>query len=268
MGVNYGYEYPVWFAPEGEDPEEVVALNPRDSNATPAVATECAAVRNGVGMLDISTFAKYEVAGAGAQAFLDHLLACRLPPVGRVKLAPMLAPSGRLAGDLTIMRLPWHTQEVAHSMVTFESCAEEGDGGGEQQRYMLFGSGYLQSIHMRWFANSLRQWQAERGHRAEDRVVVRNMSDDLLGMAIAGPRSHELLQRIAVTADPETDLALTGKGGLKFMDVKPMDLGHRTGAPGLVARLSLTGELGYEMYVPSSHLRTLYQELLEAGQDL
>ena len=45
------------------------------------------------------------MSGEGSEAFLDKLLACRLPDVGRVRLAPMLAKSGRLAGDLTVLRL-------------------------------------------------------------------------------------------------------------------------------------------------------------------
>jgi dimethylglycine dehydrogenase len=60
-------------------------------------------VRDGVGLLDTTAFARYEVRGPGARAWLDRLLACKLPSPGRIRLAPMLSPSGRLMGDLTIL---------------------------------------------------------------------------------------------------------------------------------------------------------------------
>ena len=56
-------------------------------------------------MLDASSFSKYEFAGPAAEAALDRFLAAKLPGLGRVKLTPMLAPSGRLMGDLTAIRL-------------------------------------------------------------------------------------------------------------------------------------------------------------------
>jgi dimethylglycine dehydrogenase len=102
FGVSYGLEIPLYFALPGEPAVETPTL--RRSNAFAAVRAECHAARQAVGILDITSFAKYEVSGPQAENALDRLLAGRLPDVGRIRLTPMLAPSGRLMGDLTTMR--------------------------------------------------------------------------------------------------------------------------------------------------------------------
>ena len=112
----------------------------------------------------------------------------------------MLAPSGHLRGDLTVMCL-------------------------DPQRFMLFGSGYLQTWHLRWLAGLM----PERG------VVIRNVTDELLGFAIAGPKSRELLAR--VTGEDVSNEAFG------FMSVREIDVGL---APAIVGRLSVTGELGLQ----------------------
>lgn len=214
FGVGYALEFPLFFAPAGEEPVETPTF--RRSNAFSAVAAECRAVREAAGVFEVATFAKYEISGPDARAWLDRLLACRLPQPGRARLAPMLFPSGRLAGDLTVMCLA-------------------------DDHFRVFGSGYLQDWHMRWFED----------HLDGERVTLRNVSDDLLGFSLAGPRSRAILE------------ALTGQTvDLPFMGVRRMDV---AGLPATVARLSVTGELGYEVYVPAAYQRTLYECLHRAG---
>jgi dimethylglycine dehydrogenase len=90
------------------------------------VAEECKAVREGVGLLDITGFSRFEVSGPNAESWLDRLMASRLPGPGRARLAPMLSPEGKLKGDLTVFN--W------------------GDG-----TWWIMGSYYLREWHMRWF---------------------------------------------------------------------------------------------------------------------
>lgn len=220
FGVSYGLEYPLYFALPGEPTDETPTL--RRSNAFEAVREECQAARGAVGILDISSFSKYEITGPGAAAALDKLFAGRLPAVGRIRLTPMLNRSGRLMGDLTTMRLA-------------------------EDRYHIGGSGYLQTWHMRWFSE----------HLACDGVQVRNVTEQYGGLALIGPRSRELLKRIA-----RTDVS---NSVLPFMSVVPMSLGF---APATVARLSVTGELGYEIYVPTLYLHALLVAVLEAASGL
>ncbi len=219
-GVSYGLEVPMYFAPPGETPHEIPSL--RRSNSFKPVAAECHAVRNAVGILETASFAKYEIVGPKADEWLDGLLANRLPAVGRIRLAPMLSPSGRMMGDLTLMRLA-------------------------EDRFMIFGSGYLQCWHMRWFQD----------HLPAAGVSIRNLSDELAGFAIAGPRSRELLSRL-------TDAVVCCEG-LPFMSVRRMDV---AAAPAIVGRLSITGELGYEIYVPTKFVPPLAERLLAATEGL
>jgi dimethylglycine dehydrogenase len=99
-GVAFGLEQALWFAPEGTSPVEQVTF--KRSNAFPVVAAECRAVREAVGLLEISNFAKYEVTGPGAEAWLGRVLAGRIPPSGRLALTPMLNHEGKLIGDFTL----------------------------------------------------------------------------------------------------------------------------------------------------------------------
>lgn len=220
FGVSYGSEYPLYFAAPGEAATEAPTL--RRSNAFPSVAAECRVARESVGVLDISSFAKYDVSGPSALAALDRLVAGRLPGVGRIRLTPMLAPTGRLMGDLTTMRL------------------------GETS-FRITGSGYLQTWHMRWFTE----------HLAQQGVEIRNVTDEQGGIALIGPRSRELLARL-------TNVDVSGSA-LPFMTVRRMDLGF---APAWVARLSVTGELGYEINVPTLHLPALLDAALAAADGL
>lgn len=159
FGASYGLEYPLWFAPRGAPAEETVTY--RRSNAFPVVAEECRAVRRGVGVMETSAYGRYEVAGPGAEAFLDRVLANRVPALGRVVLAPMLNAAGKLIGDFTVGRI-------------------------ERERFLVVGSGPAEAYHLRWF-------ERERGAHA---VTVRPMTAELSGLAIAGPRARDLLGRL------------------------------------------------------------------------
>ena len=76
------------------EPDFVEQPSLRRSNAHAIVAAEVAATRAAAGLLDTGVYGRYEVSGPGAAAWLDRLLANRLPPLGRLRLAPMLSPSG------------------------------------------------------------------------------------------------------------------------------------------------------------------------------
>ena len=124
FGENYGLEVPLWFAPEDSAPVETPSFHRSNSHAP--VGEECRAVRDSLGILDGCSFGKYEVFGPAAEEYLDYVFASRLPAIGRVRMGPLLSPSGHMKGDLTVMRLA-------------------------EQRFLVFGSGYLQEFHMLWF---------------------------------------------------------------------------------------------------------------------
>ncbi|MBV8496190.1 MAG: GcvT family protein, partial [Gammaproteobacteria bacterium] len=159
MGANFGLENALWFAPQGVPPSETPTY--RRSEAFPIVGEECRAVRRAVGLYETSNYGKYEVTGAGARAWLDRVFACRIPQPGRLRLAPMLNPAGRIVGDLSL-------------------------GCLAADRFMIVGSGFAEEFHLRWF------WAAE----PPPDVFVRSIASTLCGFAIAGPHSRELLARL------------------------------------------------------------------------
>ena len=213
-GCSWGLEVPLVFA--SGDFSETPTL--KRSNAFGIVAEECLAVREGVGLIDISGFSRYEITGPAAEAWLSQLMAGRLPEPRRARLAPMLAPSGRLKGDLTVFN--W------------------GDG-----RWWIMGSYYLRNWHMRWFHD----------HRSEG-VEVRDISDATVGFGLAGPKSREVLAALTPqSVDGDT---------LPFMGCATLDVGLIRAR---VGRLSVCGELGYEINCSATEHIALREMLLEAG---
>jgi dimethylglycine dehydrogenase len=214
--VNWGLEVPLYFAPS-PDFEEGWTLG--RSNAEPVVAEEVEAVRTAAGAYEIAQYARYEVTGPDAAAWLDRLVASRMPDVGRIRLAPMLNHRGHLMGDLSVSRI-------------------------DDRRFWLTGSYYLQDFHMRWFRQQL----------PPGGVAIRNVTDEWMGFSVSGPASRAVLA--ALTPDDVSD------GSFPFMAIRELDVGS---ARAVVGRIALTGELGYEIVVPTNQHRRLLDELREAG---
>ncbi len=216
-GTSWGLEVPLYFAPPGFKEKPTL----KRSNAFDIVGAECRAVREGVGILDIASYSRYEVTGPGAERWLDGLIAARIPKPGRARLAPMLSETGKLRGDLTVIN--W------------------GDG-----TFWIEGSYYLRQWHMRWFAD-----------HARDGARVRDISDEMIGFSLSGPRSRELLARV-------THQEVSG-AALPFMGSAILDIGL---VRAKVARLSVTGELGYEINCHALEQAALRTTLVQAGANL
>jgi dimethylglycine dehydrogenase len=219
FAAAYGMEVANYFAPEGAPRYETPSF--RRSNAHDIVAAECRAVREAVGINEIHNFGKYAVTGPGAEAWLDRIMAGRLPREGRIALSPMLSEKGRLIGDFTITRRG--TQD-------FQLTASYG----------------ARAYHMRWFDAHM-----------EPGVTLRDVSLERLGFQIAGPRARDLLARV-VRGD-------VSAAALPFMAARAYDIGL---SRAWVQRVSYTGDLGYEIYVPAAEQTALYRILAEAGTDL
>ena len=233
MGDAWGLEAPLWYAPSPEAAQETFSF--RRSDDFEHVGAECRAVREGVGMMEISSFAKYEVSGAKARPWLDRLLAGRLPPPGRMSLCPMLNEQGKVIGDFSVS--------------AFE------DGGEEW--FMMLGSGAAEQYHMRWFEQQLR---GEDGELCEpDLCSVEPWGGRLVGLAIAGPKAQAVL---AAAADGGRNPDLS-TGAFRFMDVRELEIGP---IPALAARVSFTGDLGYEIWVAPEYQRALFERLWAAGR--
>jgi dimethylglycine dehydrogenase len=126
FGSVYGWERPGWFAPKGyalskadlnspdvltnhnhapatDDGRIVEKWSFRRSNYFDFVGEECRNVMNNVALQDMSAFAKMEVSGPGARAWLDSVLANRIPKkMGRVALCHLLTPLGGVRAEFTV----------------------------------------------------------------------------------------------------------------------------------------------------------------------
>jgi dimethylglycine dehydrogenase len=116
-----------------------------------------------------------------------------------------------------------------------------------EDRFWLTGSYYLQDWHLRWFAQ----------HLPASGVELRNVTDEWMGFSVSGPASRTILERLA-----HEDVS---NEAFPFLAIGSMDVGT---ARAVVGRISLTGELGYEIVVPAAGHRTLLHELREAGKDI
>jgi dimethylglycine dehydrogenase len=159
FGASFGGEHPNWFASQ---PGQRDSLTYRQPNWWGPVADEGKRIRNELGLMEFSAMVKFEVSGPHAETWLDHIMANRMPKLGRMTLSPMLSPKGRVIGDFSIARMA-------------------------ADRFMLLGADYMQLSFMRYF-NS---------HLPRDGVSVRNLSQDLAGLHICGPNAQALISRLA-----------------------------------------------------------------------
>jgi dimethylglycine dehydrogenase len=117
-----------------------------------------------------------------------------------------------------------------------------------QQRFQLTASYAAQAFQMRWFQMNL---------PADDDVSVENVSRERVGFQIAGPYARELLSRVC-----RGDVS---NKSFPFMSLKEMEVGL---CDATVQRVTYTGDLGYEIYVPADQQVSLHQTLTAAGEDL
>jgi len=213
-GQSWDLEVPLYFAEPGF--KETPSL--KRSNAHDIVARECKATREGVGLLDITGFSRFEISGPNAADWLDALFATKLPKPGRTRLAVLLGQDGRLKGDLTLFN--W------------------GDG-----TWWIMGSYYLRTWHRRLFDDHL-----------IDGVTLRDLGEDTAGFSLSGPKSRAVIEKL--TDDPI--------GDMPFMGCGDFDIGLLRCK---VGRLSVTGELGYEIHCRMGDHATLRRALLHAGAD-
>lgn len=225
FGNNWGLEVPLVFGPK----EFAEQPSLRRSNAFELVKAEHDLVRTKVGMLDITSFSRYEVTGAGAEQWLDQLFATQLPTPGRARLGVMLGHDGRLKGDLTVFN--WG-----------------------KNRYWIMGSYYLREWHMRWFEDHLPD--GIRPLTTAEAVFVRDISDDIGGFSLSGPNSRQVMEKLT-----HQDLS---NDAFKFMACREMDIGI---VRAKVGRLSVTGELGYEINCHALEMHALREKLLAAGAE-
>lgn len=159
-GESFGWERPKWFDRTHEGERHSF----RRTNWLEPVAGECRAVRERAGVIDLSSFAKFDVTGSDAGAMLDRLFANAMPrQIGGIRLAHMLTESGMMETEAIVARL------------------------GEAHFYVVSGA-----------ASALRDLdRLRRGRRPGERVEIAEVTDDHAALALAGPRAREVLQGLS-----------------------------------------------------------------------
>ncbi len=160
---TFGWERPKWFSRDGR----VEDYSYRRNNVFEVVKDEVAAVHERVGILDLTGFAKYDIAGPDAEAYLNRISANQIPrKLGGIALVHMLSPGGRILGEMTVSRL------------------------GEDRFYALSAA-----------AAELRdQDLLTQSLRPGERVSIENVTEQRGVLVLSGPRSRELLEPL--TAAP------------------------------------------------------------------
>jgi len=219
FGCAYGWERPNWFALGDVGAEKRLTF--RRPGWFDSVAAECRAVRDAVGIADISAFSKFEVSGPGAADFMEGLGANR-PPArdGRIGLTHALTPAGGVMAEFTVTRL-------AHDrfFLTSAAFAERHDEDLLRAR----ASGF-------------------------EGVEISNLTQQLGILGLMGPNSRAVLGELT---DADLDNAAFPWFSARSISVAGIDV--------RALRVSYVGELGWELHVPFTDMKKLYDALSAAG---
>lgn len=161
FGQKFGWERANWFAPEGVSQEDHWSF--RRSNYFAHIGNEVRNVTENAGLLDMSAFAKARISGPGAEAFLDHLVANKLPKqLGRVALCHALTERGGVHSEFTIQR---------------ESATS----------FYLVSAGAGQRLDHDWIKKHM---------PTDGSVRLDNLTNSIGVLVLAGPKSRDILDKI------------------------------------------------------------------------
>ncbi len=156
---TFGWERPKWFSLDGRIEE----FSYRHNNVFEVVRDECLAVRERVGLLDLSGFSKYDISGPDAGAYLDRICANRMPSrSGGIVLTHILSEQGRIKGEITVTRLA-------------------------DDRYYALSAAAAETRDLDHLVQ---------GKLGSEVVDIVNVTDDRGVLVLAGPRSREVLAQL------------------------------------------------------------------------
>ena len=221
FGEAAGWERANWFAAPGQRPEYEYSYGRQNWFAP--VGEEHRAAREAVALFDLSSFTKVEVAGPEALAVVQECCTADLDmAVGRVRYTLMLNLRGGIELDGTVTRLA-------------------------EDRFLVITPALSQTKTL---------WRLRRLARGRAAAVF-DATAGLATLAVMGPRSRELMERISSVswADEAQVYSHAREVGVAR--------GHA-----LVLRTSFVGELGYEIYPPADQAADVYDAVVAAGADL
>ena len=233
FGQVNGWERPIYYGPRDAAPDfDHHTRSFRRGGWWQYAVEEARAVREGVGIIDATAFAKHRLTGPGATGFLDWFTCNRLPKVGRINLTYALTDHGTVQSEYTIVR------------------QAEND-------YYLVSAGAWADYDEDYLYKAIMAEEDRFGRINEEEVTTK------YGVfAIAGPRSRDLLRAVIRDADPDT--ALSNKR-FPWLSARRIELGM---CPVNAIRVAYTGELGWELHHPIEMQNYLWDLLMTAGEPL
>mgnify|MGYP002622823671 FL=1 len=157
FGLNFGWEHPLYFDKETPD-----SAGFKRQPWWESIGREAKMLRGAAGIIDISNFAKYRVAGSGAETWLNAIFANRMPQsLGRSCLTPLIGKRGGIAGDFTVTRLA-------------------------DDEFWIIGSGMAERFHQRFF----------HAVPLPADTTFDSLTEAVAGFNVAGPKSRDLLGRL------------------------------------------------------------------------
>ncbi|MEM9707182.1 MAG: FAD-dependent oxidoreductase [Pseudomonadota bacterium] len=193
--------------------------------------TEAEAIRNGVGLIDATAFAKHRLTGPGAAGFLDWFTSNRLPKPGRINLTYALSSHGTVRTEYTIVR-------------------------EAEDWFTLISAGAWHAYDQDYLYKAIAEKEDDFGRINEEDITT------TIGVfALAGPKARDVLAALIRDADPAT--ALSNKR-FPWLAARNIELGM---VPVQAVRVAYTGELGWELHHPIEMQNHLWDQLMEAGAE-
>jgi len=203
---------------------------PGETDWRDSVNREVRTVRSAVGVCDVSTLGKIEVTGPDAGRLLDFVYANTVSTlkVGRMRYCLMLREDGHVFDDGTVARI------------------------GEDRYFLTTSTGHADQVlrHLEFCHQVL---------KPSFDVSIVPVTERWAQLAVAGPRSRELLAKIVDNFDLSTD---------HFPHLSVTEITVCGGVPARLYRVSFSGELGYEIGVPADYGDALVRHLAREGEPL
>ncbi|MCH2188012.1 glycine cleavage system aminomethyltransferase GcvT [Myxococcota bacterium] len=188
-----------------------------------SIKQEHAAVRERAGLFDVSHMGQIEISGPGAIDFAERLLTCPIASLrpGRVRYGLLCNEEGGCVDDVTVYR---------KSDSSLFLCVNA--------------------------ANVEKDFLWMRKH-APDAVTVMDRSEQIALLALQGPASASILDRVASSNPMEGKVSELGR--FRFADFE------LSGHPVEISRTGYTGADGFEIYLPAESAVSIFNNLLDAG---
>ncbi|RKQ34923.1 sarcosine oxidase subunit alpha family protein [Kocuria tytonis] len=194
-----------------------------------SVLRECAAVRTSVGFMDATTLGKIEIRGRDAGEFLNRVYTNAFkklkPGVGRYGV--MCTPDGMVFDDGVTLRL-------------------------DEDRYLMTTTTGNAAAVLEW----LEEWSQTEWPELD--VIFASVTEQWTTVAVAGPRSRDVIAKIA----PDLDVS---QEAFPFMAFRETVLA--SGVPARICRISFSGELAYEVNVSGWYGLAVWEDVFAVGQE-